>query len=69
MGGATFGGDMSGYFDQMYLSVNWISGMVENMVIHLNVEQPPHLGSHYPICLMWSEYQNHGRRGWNERSK
>ena len=56
MGGTIFGGDMSGYFDQLNLSVNWIGGTVENFVRHLNVEQPPHLGNHYPICPTWSEY-------------
>lgn len=47
--GAEFGGDMTGYFDQLSLSVNWIGGTVENLVQHFQVEQPPHLGYHYPI--------------------
>ena len=36
---------------------------MENMVRHFNIERPPHLGYHYPICPRWSEYQN---RGGNE---
>ena len=43
--------------------MNWISGTVENLVQHLHVEQPPHLGYHYPIFLKWSEYQSRGADG------
>ena len=57
MGGAHFGGDMSGYFDQLSLSTNRIGGTMENMVRHFQIEQPPYLGSHYPVCLTWSSYQ------------
>ena len=33
MGGASFGEEaMSGYFDQLYISINWIGGTMENMV-------------------------------------
>ncbi|CAI9262719.1 unnamed protein product [Lactuca saligna] len=60
MGGPNFGGDMSGYYDQLALSVNWIGGMVKNLVQHLHDEQPPHLGYHYPIFPRWSGYSNQG---------
>ncbi|CAI9299074.1 unnamed protein product [Lactuca saligna] len=38
MGGLNFRGDMTSYFDQLSLSVNWIGGMVENLVQQLHVE-------------------------------
>ncbi|CAI9287552.1 unnamed protein product [Lactuca saligna] len=38
-------------------------GTMENVVRHLGVEQPSHLGYHYPICPRWSEY---GGRGGDE---
>ncbi|CAI9276637.1 unnamed protein product [Lactuca saligna] len=60
MVGAPFGCDMAGYFDQLSLSVNWIGGTMENVVRHLGVEQPSHLGYHYPICPRWSEYGGRG---------
>ena len=58
MGGATFGGDaMISYFDQLSLSMNWTGVTMENMIRHYNVEKPPHLGDHYPICPMWRDYR------------
>ena len=63
MVGTPFGSDMAGYFDQLSLSVNWIGGTMENVVRHLGVEQPPHLGYHYPICPRWSEYGGRGGDG------
>ncbi|CAI9295657.1 unnamed protein product [Lactuca saligna] len=58
-----FGGDMAKYFYSLSLSVNWIGGTVENLVQHLHVEQPPHLGYHYPICSWLSEYRGQGGDG------
>ncbi|CAI9295908.1 unnamed protein product [Lactuca saligna] len=63
MVGAPFRSDMAGYFDQLSLSVNWISGTMENVVQRLGVEQPPHLGYHYLICPRWTEYRGHGADG------
>ena len=63
MVGAPFGGDMAGYFDQLSLSVNWIGGTMEIVVRHLGVEQPPHLGYHYPICPRWTKYGGRGGDG------
>ncbi|CAI9264637.1 unnamed protein product [Lactuca saligna] len=60
MVGSHIGDDMVGYFDQLSLSVNWIGGTIENMVQHFHVEQPPHLGYHYPICPRWTEYPGQG---------
>ena len=32
IGGPNFRGDMTGYFDQLSFSVNWIGGIMENMI-------------------------------------
>ncbi|XP_023748846.1 uncharacterized protein LOC111897112 [Lactuca sativa] len=61
--GPPFGSNMAGYFDQLSLSVNWIGGTMKNIVRHLGVEQPPHLGYHYPICPRWTEYGGRGGDG------
>ena len=60
MVGSHFADDIVGYFDQLSLSVKWIGGTMENLVRHFHMEQPPHLGYHYPICPRWTKYRGHG---------
>lgn len=56
MGGGLSRDDMmETYLDGIYLSMNQIGDIMENMVQYLNIAQPPNLGNQYPYCVSWSE--------------